>query len=172
MKTRTAISSIVGLTQKEIAVLLRITRSQWSLFELGLGNLPLHANTLLAEMITYAGRAEKAAKKQSIKERQKHTDQKLTQMQQENAFQLLRNNRRLAIAEKKHAAQSRMLLLANFFENDTDKKSAVAKQHSNLLADKTSKEKETAALETLIELRIKQKVLEFEKTLLQEKISL
>ncbi len=49
MKKDHAISTYLGITQLELAMLLGVSRSQFSMFELGKRDLPLHAMQLLGE---------------------------------------------------------------------------------------------------------------------------
>lgn len=53
MKRKRTIRAILGLTQIEIAMILNISRSQWSLYELNLRNLPSAPSMLLFEVMAY-----------------------------------------------------------------------------------------------------------------------
>jgi len=65
MERKSSISSLLGVTQHEMASLLHISRSQWSMYELGKGNLPSAATLLLADLLTHVKASEKIEKRRS-----------------------------------------------------------------------------------------------------------
>lgn len=52
------IREILGLQQQEIAILLKVTRSQWSLYEIGKRDLPIAAKLKLAEMLAFMQKSD------------------------------------------------------------------------------------------------------------------
>lgn len=58
-RTTTTIAALLGITQREMSLLLRVTRAQWSMYELGKRNLPLKTKQLLAEMLAFLRIEEK-----------------------------------------------------------------------------------------------------------------
>jgi transcriptional regulator with XRE-family HTH domain len=50
---RETIRAMLGLTQQEMAMLLNVSRGQWSMYESNRRNLPLAASLRLGEMIVY-----------------------------------------------------------------------------------------------------------------------
>ncbi len=83
MKNKQNLKSLLGISQEEIAVLLGITRSQWSMYELGKRNLPLHAKQELAQLLIYLQKKETTnielhqLRSNEIKEMQKQLENKL-----------------------------------------------------------------------------------------------
>jgi transcriptional regulator with XRE-family HTH domain len=53
MKDKDTFKKILGISQKEIATILDITRSQWSMYEIGKRNLPLSATLEFTKMLKY-----------------------------------------------------------------------------------------------------------------------
>lgn len=53
MKRKANVRQLLGLKQHELAALLNVSRSNFSLFELGTRSLPVEPTQLLAEMLNY-----------------------------------------------------------------------------------------------------------------------
>ena len=115
--------AILGLTQSQIAILLKMSRSHWSMFELGKRHLPDSAFSVLNEMLVYAQSEEaKTAPKTAQQLEQEEAFQEcLKKMHKENEFQLEHIARKLAPLEKKYKAQRNALpLLAYLMSKNTN----------------------------------------------------
>jgi transcriptional regulator with XRE-family HTH domain len=66
MKSTTTIKNLLGLTQEEIAMVLGITRGQWSMSEIGRRDIPLAAKQLLAALLSNTQKA-KSVSPESVK---------------------------------------------------------------------------------------------------------
>lgn len=114
MKKIHPIRESLGLTQEQAAVMLGVTRSHWSMYELGKRDLPLPAKERLAEILQFL---------QTLENKQKRTPQlkpdaaQLARQIRENEYQRLILEKKLAAAEEKHAAQVRLSLLTEFLES-------------------------------------------------------
>ncbi len=53
MKKRDNLRNILGITQEDLAVLLKVSRTQLSMYELGKRDLPIAAKIQLVEMFKY-----------------------------------------------------------------------------------------------------------------------
>lgn len=53
MQKRTTIREQLGVTQEELALLLKVTRSQLAMYELGKRDLPVAAKKQLSELLLY-----------------------------------------------------------------------------------------------------------------------
>ena len=62
MKKGNNIKSILGLTQEEVATLLGISRSQWSMYEVGQRDLPKAAKIKLVELLSCAKKVKSNSK--------------------------------------------------------------------------------------------------------------
>ena len=58
MKTDKNIREILGVKQEDIAMLLQVTRSQWSMYEIGKRDLPIAAKLKLSAMLEYVQKNE------------------------------------------------------------------------------------------------------------------
>ncbi|MEW5676309.1 helix-turn-helix transcriptional regulator [Flavobacterium enshiense] len=77
MKKRETLTKKLGLTQIEIASLLGVTRTQWSMYEIGKRNLPLDAKKTIAALLQQhknSKKTEKAKPLLSYDEVQKNID--------------------------------------------------------------------------------------------------
>ena len=120
MKKQTTLTALLGLSQQEVAMLLGVNRSQWSMFESGQRSLPLHANLLLSEILTHMKSFDATKSKGAAQE---ITPDQLQRQLLENEYQQLRIARKIAAITKKQDAQARLLHLSAFLnEQTTDKK--------------------------------------------------
>lgn len=58
MERNKNIREILGIKQEEIAMLLQVTRSQWSMYEIGKRDLPIAAKLKLSAMLEYVQKNE------------------------------------------------------------------------------------------------------------------
>jgi transcriptional regulator with XRE-family HTH domain len=168
MKKENTIRSLLGVTQLELAMLLGVSRSQCAMFETGQRDLPLHAQQLLAEMLTYLQSTEATAKSIQFAPPQA-TQPQLERLLRENEYQQLLTARKISTATKKIQKQDRLLQLTAFLSSrDTSKTSAIP--FPAALTSKTRKATETPLLEILTEQHMKQEILELEKLLLESRL--
>lgn len=77
MKDTTTLKSITGLTQEEMAILLGITVSQWSMYKSGKRDIPLAAKQQLAALVSNIKKTEFVSKKSktiTVAEQKKEKD--------------------------------------------------------------------------------------------------
>jgi len=170
MQKKSSISSLLGVTQHEMASLLHISRSQWSMYELGRGSLPRAATLLLAELLTFVKASEKAGKTRPQVAQQKVMRQQLERLLLENEFQQVLTTKKIIIAEKKHATQMQVLPLISVLGKQANSKTPAAAELLTIVGNRTSELKEAEASVALFKLQAKQKLLEFEKELLETKL--
>ena len=84
MKDTTTIKNLLGLSQEEMAMLLGITESQWSMFKSGKRDIPLAAKQQLAALLSNTQQA-KSVSPESIKiaEKEKKSQKKWLQQEYE-----------------------------------------------------------------------------------------
>lgn len=168
MKKDHAISTYLGITQQEMAMLLAVSRNQFSMFELGKRDLPLPAKQLLGEMLTYIQSPEVAAKS-ALPDTPKASLPQLERLQRENQYQQLLTERKIAEATKKLQAQTRLLQLSAFLSIRKGS-SATAIKFPTVLARKTSKATEAPLLELIVEQQLRKELLELENLLLESRL--
>lgn len=168
MKKDHAISTYLGITQLELAMLLGVSRSQFSMFELGKRDLPLHAMQLLGEMLTYIQSPEVAAKS-ALPDKPKASLPQLERLQRKNHYQQLLTERKIATATKKLQAQARLLQLSAFLSSRKGS-SATAIRFPTVLARKTNRATEAPLLELIVEQQLRKELLELENLLLESRL--
>ena len=168
MKKDHAISTYLGITQLELAMLLGVSRSQFSMFELGKRDLPLPAKQLLGDMLTYIQSPEVAAKS-TLPEASQATLPQLERLQRENHYQQLLTERKIAVATKKLQAQARLLQLSAFLSSREGSRGA-AINFPKALERKTNKAAEAPLLAILTEQQLRLELLELENLLLDSRL--
>jgi transcriptional regulator with XRE-family HTH domain len=107
MKNNLKIREILGLKQEEMAMFLRVTKSQWAMFETGKRNLTLTAEKQLLEMLTFSKQPQTNLKilSESIEVQEK-------KFQKIFESQLLINKHKQIIAERKIELTQRKYTMA------------------------------------------------------------
>ncbi len=168
MKKDHAISSHLGITQHELAMLLGVSRSQCAMFELGKRDLPLHAKQFLAEMLAYVQAPENAAKTIQTAP-PKAAMQQFERLLRENEYQQLLAARKMAAAAKKQEAQSRLMKLAAFLSISKNSKQAMLGLAEGVVRKATNMN-ESSASEELTTQQHKYELLGLEKLLLESRL--
>lgn len=103
MKKMDGMSKSLGLTQEQLAMLLGITRSRVSLFELGLRPLPAPAAQRLKEILLVGPAAEETSgKRQPAKANEQHTLM-FTELLKQNASQQQQVTSKILELQEKHS---------------------------------------------------------------------
>jgi len=102
MKKTQTIKAILGLTQEEIAILLGLSRSQWSMFELGKRDLPVQAMQELASMLAHQQTNKAIPKILQLlqKKEKKQTHQQLEKELQEVVYLKMLLEQKIKVTEK------------------------------------------------------------------------
>lgn len=98
------IRALLGMRQEEMAMLLRVNKSQWSMCELGQRDLPLNAQLKLAEMLVFVQQSDKEAVNLFVDvEGQKLKTKKVVEnLRLINQHQLLIAKQKLQLTDKKY----------------------------------------------------------------------
>lgn len=157
-----SIASILGLKQIEVAMLLGIHRSQWSMFESGKRSLPAAATEILATLLS-AAQTEDASAKGTADDDAYHSErqQLLNKLLLENTYQRETISRTITDARIAHETNIRRQRVADCLN---------AQSHP---MGKTINDKAEKALKfngRLLELELKQEVLELERNLIESKL--
>lgn len=121
MKRKRTIRAILGITQQEIAMILKISRSQWSLYELNLRNLPSAPSKLLFEMLVYMENNQNKV----IQEVQfpnindAKTKLLLEKKLKENKYHLMRINRQINFLREKIETYEKKVLLISYLNSQS-----------------------------------------------------
>ncbi len=114
MKSNKEIRTLMGLSHREMAAVLGVSISQWSMYQSGQRNLPLHATQLLAELLTHLNAQAIAQKPSQNNEAQRIRRQHLEALLRENQYQRLVLDKKMAAAAKKAAARAQSALIADY----------------------------------------------------------
>jgi transcriptional regulator with XRE-family HTH domain len=164
MKRFETVASLLGLTQNEVAIMLGIHRSQWSMYESGRRSLPLHAQERLAMLLSEMKAAESEKRKP---EAQPGREEHLRYLLRENQYQRLLTARKAAAAERKAAGGQRLLRLTGILNaQSAGNKAGVTAQTS---FDRVAKAAHASG-NTAMKLAVKLEILEAERTFLELKL--
>lgn len=158
-----AIRELLGLTQQEIAMVLGVSRSQWSLYELGRRDLPLSASNLLAEMLSHMEKAETSSKKLN-KLSQEKSQKELERLLQKNENQIALISKTINSIEKKQHKNFRASLLADYLKANEDLKGM-----AKYIDSKASRSFEKAGID-LLRNKLRLELLQLQKQLLDTEI--
>lgn len=166
------IRELLGLRQEDMALLLRVTRTQWSMYEIGKRDLPLVAQIKLAELLAFVQEPKNATvdnfvdtKSEGAKTKKVFENLKLI-----NKHRQVLTEHKLKAIEKKYEAAVTALQFIHFLE--TKDQQIVAEQEMLLIVLKTKAEEAIRknGLHLQAKYRFKLKSLLQEEVLLNEMV--
>lgn len=159
----------LGVTQEELALLLKVTRSQLSMYELGKRDLPIAAKKQLAELLLYVKEQSTTQKKVKsvMKEEVLLKKSIIEKLIHTNLHHQIKVGRALDRFEKKLEAGQASLNLIDFLENKTVKKEKDTDLLLKSMKSKSLNVVKKSNLATLTKLQIQKEVLEAEKMVLE-----
>lgn len=169
MKKETTITKLLGITQQDVAMLLGVSTSQWSMYSSGKRDLPAPAMVLLAEMLAYVKSAEATPKSKKATDEQKETQQYLERRLRENEYQQQQLVRKMETTQRKKLAQSRMLLLSEFLEKRNAGKQVVTGHE--VFKIKATQTAQTTVSDLLAEQQHQKELFELERKMLESKLA-
>ncbi len=121
MKKRPEIKNMLGLTQEEMAMVLGITKGQWTMYKSGKRDLPLEALERFS-MLLQGVQKEKTSKtaQHFIKEEQRKTTTKIKEEYENTQIKLSRVHKEINTIEKQRTECFAALQTAAFLENHHD----------------------------------------------------
>lgn len=171
MKKESAIRNLLGVNQLELAMLLRVNRSQLAMFEAGQRDLPVNAKLLLAELLSHMQAPERAAKSfPEVTQQNEKLQQLLAGMLKENEYKLLTVARAKEVAEQQYTLQLKSLHVVDFFSRHSTNKGNSHQTLLDSIARKSTKIWDTRGLALRTQLDLKYEVLQFEKLMLESKL--
>ncbi|WP_298221293.1 helix-turn-helix transcriptional regulator [Flavobacterium sp.] len=170
MKKEASIRTLLSLTQENAAMLLGVSRSQWSMYEIGQRDLPLAAKQLLAEMLTHIQKPSATAKPATDKQQRAKQHQQLERLLRENEYQQLVLARKTATIQKKQDAQARLSILADFLNKREAKGEATGAMHHQSILRKAQQTLADDHANILMQYELKKEVLEFEQKVIEYKM--
>jgi len=166
MKNKASIKTLLGLSQNEMAMLLGITRSQWSMYELGQRDLPTEAMVLLAEMLKYVEEAKQSDRVlPEIQQQKAGKKEHLERLLRENEYQQLIMAKKITAMQKKFNNALAALRVVEFLKNNQQQAAGLQKIQSK--ASTTVQQVGLAKQESLL---LQQELLKLENLLLTAKV--
>lgn len=169
MEKKRVFRSLSGLTQLEIAMLLKVTRSQWSHYEANRRDLPNDAGIRAQEMLSYMSSPKAIAFQKSSKPGYEKSKTKLMIEKRitENEYQLAGIARKIFGVEKKLDNYLKAVRLMEFLNSPEEVKKATSPEAVRSITS-TSITNFIESKSQLDLLEIDQKLLQYETVLLKE----
>jgi len=167
MQKAKTISKLLGIKQEELAVLLKVNKSQLAMFETGKRDLPIAAMQQLASMLQFV--QEESLKSSSAELLKSQTEQKkkvLEQLLKENQYKQKLLEKKLEIAENKLQSNSTAMQLMRFLDNEATKKGDSPNGLVKLIEARAASELKKNSCEVVTKLQIQKEVLLMEEKML------
>lgn len=163
---------VLGLTQHQIAKLLNVSRSQWSMYELGQRDLPASAFLVLGDMMVFAKTitVQTAPKTEHQLKQEASLQIALQKLLQENAYQLERVARKLAPLEQKHQAQLKTLQLLAYLKTQNLNTGTPQSKNLERITTQTINGVTLKDLLQIVKWQMKLEMLQAEKHWLEERL--
>lgn len=165
MKKQLTIREQLGLKQEELALLLQVTRSQLSLYEIGKRKLPTHATEKLATLLSFA---KSESETENLEAKNEPTERGLLHrlLVKNQHQQQLVEMKLLAMQKKENAAKASNKIVSRL------KEQAKSKKEIKLYESLVYKKQNEKNAEGLVQLQIKKEVLVFEENLLKKRLEI
>lgn len=160
------IRKMFKITQQDMATLLGLSRSHYSMFESGKRALPLSAMQKMATLLATANATPVSAKQSQAQAKQQILEKKreLNNLLRENEYQQALISRKIALIKNNNTTSIlRQALIDNLQKMDATKQS---KTVVDRITNASLHDQSTA----LLKLEIRAEVLQFEKSLLQKRL--
>lgn len=170
-RTTTTIAALLGITQREMSLLLRVTRAQWSMYELGKRNLPLKTKQLLAEMLAFLRIEEKGFNVQKhMIEQEESKKVCLEKLLEETEYQLHVIAKKIESVKKKYETN---LIAIGFVEyiSTLSHKEALNGELLRIISAKAERAIRKSGLADLTVLKMKEEALQLQKLILGSQLN-
>jgi transcriptional regulator with XRE-family HTH domain len=171
MKNSTRLQELLGVKQEDMAMLLQVTRTQWSMYVLGKRNLPVGAKLKLAALLDFLNKPDVDLRKNLVPnpiEKSKRDNFFETQKIINKHRQTIVENK-LKVIEKKYNAGIIALKLVGFLETETTDSSQEYQLFLNMLKSNAETEIQRNSLLVQEQLQLKLQTLQQEEMLLNRK---
>jgi|LauGreStaDraftv2_3_1035109.scaffolds.fasta_scaffold115642_2 plasmid maintenance system antidote protein VapI len=170
MENEIKLQALLGLKQEYVAMILKVTRTQWSMFVLGKRDLPINAKLKLAELLTFVSSDVDAADINALVLSTASKRRKIFETQQKsNLFQQMKVERKLTALVKKYEMAVASIKVIGFLEQ-----SQSLSQHEQnfwaLIKMDAVREMEKNCEVVQEKWQLKLKTLQFEAMLINEKL--
>lgn len=168
MKKHDNIRDLLGITQEDLAALLKISRTQLSMYEIGKRELPSTAIIQLADMLRYLQEdASKSADTTSLlKEQAIQKEKAFEEMRKENHFKQLVVEKKLNVLEKKYKANLSAFQLMKYLEKQDTENGKLESHLLKTIERKALAELNKNGLAMITKYKIEKEVLQAEEKII------
>lgn len=168
MKKKQSLRNLLGLTQDDLALILKVERSRLAKYEAGSRDLPLEAKKLLSEMIKHIN--GEMAETKSLAGQYKQNLKSVERMVKENEYQQMLIAREIESLEAKYNGKLKALQVVDFLALRNNIKDPQESAILRSIANKALKGLKSQGLDRLFQLKLKHEMLQLEKLLLDLEI--
>ena len=167
MQKGKTISKLLGIKQEELAMLLKVNKSQLAMYETGKRGLPLTAMQQLAQMLQFIQEESlKLGSAEVLKVQAEQNKKVLEQLVKENQYKQKLLERKLEIAENKYHSNVAAMQLMRFLETDAKKKEVPADGLIKIIGAKAKSELRKNGWGVVAKFQIQKEVLLAEEKML------
>lgn len=161
--------ALLGVTQEEMAALLKISPGQWSMYESGKRKLPAKAELELNEMLLHAASAKTTtAKRQPVtKGLSEESKKSLQSMLHTNQNRQRLASEKIARLLKKDSMAKAAIEMQDYFKEPKKDQPGYLSGYVSMIGQRANAESQIRDASELTVLEIKLKVLLYEETLLK-----
>jgi transcriptional regulator with XRE-family HTH domain len=172
MEKQINIRDLFGLTQPEMAMLLKISRARYSMFESGKRSLPLEAELRLANMLKQAKTiaAENHKKLPHAGPQLDKARKMLEASIMENEYRRHTVARSIAALERRYDAHSKALQLIGLLTSEAEFKTGKEPELLGIIESTAKKGVEDNSLPKLVKQRVRLSTLQHEASALKEEL--
>lgn len=164
------IAALLGMSHDDMAQVLGITRSQWSMFEAGQRPLKIEALQTLTLLLSSLQSQEKQTGETTTAEELRLVLQRLQSLQDKNQMEIKKTRSLLSPLQKKTGAGVQLLRLARVLHQDTDNKTAIRGREIILKKAVKVADRQVSIAADLAQHQHQLEILEMEARILSKKI--
>ncbi len=131
MKSKATIREQFGTTQEEMAMILGVSMSAWSMYESGLRDLPVHATQMLAEMLMHMKAASRPSDHDAKGKQNPALLAQIDALLRDNEFERMRAARQLGQLERRREMAAKRARINNFLKDQKQPRPGIATQLMN-----------------------------------------
>lgn len=171
-KTTETIASFLGITQRQMALLLQVPRSQWSMYEIGKRNLPLKIKQLLAEMLAFLRVEEKYSDVQKHRIAQEESTKVcLEELLKDKEWLLYDIGKKIKQLEQKYETSLTAIGFVAYIRTRPHIRKVLDGELLRVICAKAERALQKSGLADLTLLKIKEEALQLEKLLISSQLN-
>lgn len=172
MKKTDTISAFLGLKYSQMALLLQVHPSQWSMHESGRRSLPLKAKQVLNIMLGFLKFEGKSLKvEQHVIEQEALKKEYLKKRLEKNEFDLYEINKKVELAERKYNDNIKVIGLVEYLTNLPPTKETFNGELLKIYTAEAERALKKSGLANLTDLKLKKDLLQQERLLLDSALN-